>query len=425
MDSLRNRFHRLLRWSERYTRTDMVYLMTNSFWINLNFLFTALFSFLLSIAFANLLTKTEYGTYQYLLSVASLLTAFTFTGFNIAITQSVARGYEGTFKASLRPQLLWNLVPAAAAFVWSGYYFLLGQPTLGIGVLIVGITLPILNTCNSYSAYLAGKTEFKRSSLYSVLGNAAYYACIFIGVIFFRNALPLVLINLLVTTATTAFFFFRTIQTSRIKNDVDPNAKPYAKHLSVMNVLSVIATQLDNLLVFHFLGAASLALYSIATLLPERLGAAFKSVIVASLPRFSERDLAEVRKNIIFRLALLIGATIVAAGGYALIAPLLFEVVYPAYGSAILYSQVYSLTFISFGASLVMSIFFAHRKVRELYILNVGAPLVQIVMQVVAIILWGLWGLIFAKILSSFLLSLIAVFLFYVFPDGKVAQYRA
>jgi O-antigen/teichoic acid export membrane protein len=403
--TLRDRLYAFLRWTERYTKTDMVYLATSGFWINLNFAFVSVFSFLLSIAFANFLSQTQYGVYQYLLSIAGILAAFTFTGFNTSITQSVARGYEGTLRASIRPQLLWNLVPALAAFLWSGYYILLGQTMLGAGIAFIGISLPIINTYNSYGGYLSGKQDFRRLALYLIAGNAAYYICIFAGILVFPQALLLIFINLFVTTLTTFILYKRVADRIDPRAGADPGALGYAKHLSTVNGVATIAGQIDNILVFHFLGAADLALYSIASLLPERLGGFFKSLTSAAIPRLAGRDLGEVRTSIGRRLFVVLLSTLVIAGLYMLAAPFLFRLIYPKYIGAIGYSQFYALTLVSYVGSLVTSVFYAHRKTRELYILNTVVPVAQIIVQVSGIILWGLWGLVGAKVVSSLISS--------------------
>ena len=45
---------RLLRWSERYTQTDMVYLTTNSAWVLLGQVATSLTAFIVLVALVNL-----------------------------------------------------------------------------------------------------------------------------------------------------------------------------------------------------------------------------------------------------------------------------------------------------------------------------------------------------------------------------------
>lgn len=413
IDGLKNRLYRLLRWSERYTKTDMVYLATSGWWINLNFIFVSIFSFLLSIAFANLVPKEVFGTYQYILSIATVAAAFTLSGYNTAITQAVARGFEGALSASIRPQLLWNILPALAALLWASHYFVAGQTTLGMGLVIVGLTLPILNTYNSYSAYLVGKKDFKHSALYAMGGNAAYYACIFLAVVFFPHTLVLVFVNLIITTGASVFFYMRTMRLYAPHGANDPGALPYARHLSIMNALNTIAAQIDNVLVFHFLGAAELALYSIATLLPERLGGVFKSITSSALPRFAERNMQDIRKTLLLRLGFFLIGIVAMVGTYALVAPLFFHLIYPKYEGAIIFSQIYALVLVSYIGALINSALSAHRNVRALYVLNTVLPIVQIGLQIAGIVLGGLWGLIIAKIIAAAVGSVAALFLLY------------
>src|SRR5262245_3218380 len=92
-----------------YLHTDMVYVAKSTFWLNANFVISGFLSFAISIAFAHLLPKEAYGTYQFVLSLASFVTAFTLTGMNVAIIRAVSRGYEGGFVPSIRMQLKWSV----------------------------------------------------------------------------------------------------------------------------------------------------------------------------------------------------------------------------------------------------------------------------------------------------------------------------
>jgi short subunit fatty acids transporter len=62
----------LLRKSEKYTKTDMVYLLKGGFWLNLNNVISSGLSFVLSILFAKYVSKEAYGSYQFLISFASI-----------------------------------------------------------------------------------------------------------------------------------------------------------------------------------------------------------------------------------------------------------------------------------------------------------------------------------------------------------------
>lgn len=121
--SFKNRLYRLLRWSERYTKTDMIYLASSGWWLNLDVAIQSTLSLLLSITLANLLLPTVYGTYQYLVSIAALVAALCLSGMNSAVTQAVARGHEGVLRTSINFQLRWSVVPATLTLIGAVYYF--------------------------------------------------------------------------------------------------------------------------------------------------------------------------------------------------------------------------------------------------------------------------------------------------------------
>jgi O-antigen/teichoic acid export membrane protein len=406
MQKFRNWAYRRLRSSESFFKTDMVYLARGGFWLNSTVIFTSLFSFILSIAFANLLPKETYGIYQYILSVSGLLTAFTFSGMNTAITQAVARGYDGVLMASIRPQLKWNLIPALAAVIWALYYLVNDNITLFFGMMLVSVSLPIINTFNSYSAFLNGKKEFKKMALYYMSNMFIYYMLMFLCIIFVPYAIALVFVNLIINSIVIWVIYRRVIAKFAPVDTNDASIKPYAYHLSFMNVCGTIAANIDNFLVFHYLGAASLATYSLATILPEKIGGLFKFIPTASFPKFVEKSPEEIKASILRKLLPLSIFVILPIIAYVLVAPHVFRVLYPQYLDAVPYSQIYSLTLISIMSSIIITAFHAHKKVRELYILNTVLPIFQIMIQVIAIILWGFMGLVISKVISALLLNL-------------------
>ena len=85
-------FSRLLRRTEKITKTDMVYLSKGSFWLLLNQGLGSLLGFITAVALANLLPKEEYGIYKYLLSIAALCSIATMPGFSSAVVQAVGAG---------------------------------------------------------------------------------------------------------------------------------------------------------------------------------------------------------------------------------------------------------------------------------------------------------------------------------------------
>lgn len=407
---LKRLFH-LLRWSERYVRTDMVYLTGSGFWLNLNFAFVSVFALLLSIAFANLLSKNEFGIYQYVLAISSLLTALTYSGMNNAIARAVARGQEGTLAASIPKQLIWNLFPGTLACLIGAYYLFQGNMVLGIGMIAVGLTLPLSATFNSYLSFLNASRRFKIASLYTISGNAVYYLLIFVCIFLFPEALPLILVNLIVNALVACYLYWRTVRTYKPNSAVDPDALSYGRHLTFISVFSTAAAHVDKILVFQFFGAAPLASYALATLLPDRLVGAFKPLLVAAFPKFSRRSFNELQEGLPWKIAVIVLVTSIGAAAYSLFAPFLLSLFYPEYPEIIPFSQLYAFTFIATAGHLCSVALTAHKKLKELYTHTIASSLGQIVLMVVGVMLWGLWGLIIARVLSAALFGAIGLLL--------------
>ncbi len=389
----------------------MAYVAESGFWVNANFFTTSAFALVLSIFFANFLTKETYGTYQYLFSVYALLTALTLTGMNPAITQAVARGYPNTVRTAILPQLKWNLLPAAVSFGLALYYFLAGNMTIAAGLCLMAIALPLYNTFNSYTAYLAGKADFRNIYLYTCAVSVPYYLCMFAGIYFLRDTLLLVAINLVLNTGVTIFNYYRVTRRIRRDEPADINALTYGRHLTYANFLSTAAGQVDNLLVFHFLGAADLAAYALIRLVPERLGGVFKGILGPAFPRLAKRSPEEVSATIIHRSFLIGISALLLAGTYAVLAPILFKVIYPQYVAFASYSALYSLTLLSSIGNLGVVSFMAQRRTKTLYTLNSIVSVIQLFFLAGGLYLAGLIGLIVAKIFGSILMSLSAIIL--------------
>lgn len=405
---MKNALYRLLRKSERYTKTDMVYLARSGWWINLGTVVISVFSLLLYIVFARTLTPEVYGTYQYLLSGGALLSALTLTGMNGAITRAVARGFDRTIYIAAKAQLRWSIIPVGIAALIATYYFLKGDLVLAVGFLIMGVLTPIIGTCSSYSSFLQGKQDFKRSFSYGMFWNISYYVSLLLVAFFLPSVLWLVLVTFGVQAITLAFVFVRTLRTYKPAQEADENSIQYGKHLSVMNFGTAIANQIDTVITFHLLGPAAVAIYSFATAIPERLAGFFKFLPAAALPKFSSKTKEQIWFTFGPKIILAILGMLFVALVYAFFAPLLFSLFFPAYASSVPYSQVYALVLITSISGLFTSALVAQQEVKGLYAHTVVTPILQILFQFFGAFFYGLWGLLIARLISQCLGALFA-----------------
>lgn len=414
MNTIKRLTERFLRWSEQYTKTDMVYLAQSGFWINLGSVTVSLLSLGLYMIFARTLSPETYGVYQYLLSAAALIGSVTLTGMNSAVIRGVAQGKEGTLKRAVSVQLAWGFIPLLIAFAIGAYYFVQGNALLGAGFLLIGLFTPVNSALNTYAAFLVGKKDFKRSFYYNFGINILFYAALALTALAVPFAIVLIAVNFVAQTIGLAFAYRATLRAHRPNDATDEETIKYGKHLSVMGVIGAVALQVDSLLVFQFLGAAPLALYAFATAIPDRLGGLFKFFPTFLLPALSTTSENETRRAVSWsRILWIILGLIVFGGLYAIFAPLLFAILFPAYAGAVPFSQLYALSMFGVVGQIFSTALVAQRKIRSLYIFSTVIPVVQMAVQFAGILLFGLWGIVVAKIISAWLpVGLSALLLF-------------
>ena len=401
MDKLKNKSIKGLRWLEQYTNTDMVYLVKNSFWMNTSTVITSIFAFILSITFARFLDKETYGMYQFLISISSILGAMTLTGMNAAVIQAVARGFEGVFKKSVETQIKFGIIPFVAGVIASLYYLLNGNHVLSVSILIMAIFLPFANALNTWGSFLSGKKDFKNSFVYSQIINIIYYAGMISCIFIFPNAIVLIFANFLLVTISNLIVYFAVIKKYKPNENNEAEALSYGKKLSLSSILPMIALNIDNIAIFHFLGATQLAIYAFASNIPERIGGLLRPISTAAFPKFAEKDPEEIKKVLPKKTLQLFLLSLLGGVFYLILAPFVYKIFFPQYIDSIFYSQIYVLVIIiATTSSLPMVSLFATRS-KGVYKFNIYNPLFNIVIIISFVYFWGIWGAIFGKIISN------------------------
>jgi O-antigen/teichoic acid export membrane protein len=409
MENLRNRTYRALRRSESLFKTDMVYLAKGGFWLNGTQVATALASFGLAMLFARLVPKEIYGNYRYILSLAGIAATFSLSGVSSAIIQSVARGFPGTFVEAVRVVAKWNTLIFAFSVAASLYYFANDNTTLGSGLIIIALLFPAIRTFEIYEAYLGGKKDFRRSALYRATVDIATIAATATALLFTDNVLFLIAANLLAQFIFDFIFFRRVYR--EIRSDerslIEPGIIEFTKHLSLQNVLTSFAAYLDKIIIFHFLGAAQVAVYTFATALPMQIKGQISSIVLMITPKISQRSAKEAADMIPARFLVSLYILIPVVAAYIFFAPLIFKILFPAYLDAIPYTRWYALVLLLMGnlSGLVLT---TQKAARDQYILTTFGSLSQIILMLFLVHSYGIVGIVWAYLISKYLSALLS-----------------
>ncbi|HNV12476.1 MAG TPA: oligosaccharide flippase family protein [bacterium] len=393
--------YKLLKKSEKWTKTDMIYLAKGGFWLTLGQGVSSVSSFLLAIAFANLLPKETYGTYKYIMSIVSLLAIPTLAGMNTAIIQAVARGYEGSVMPAFKTKVKWGLLGGLASLILTGYYYFQGNNTLAISFLITAVFVPFMDSLLIYDSYLNGKKNFKALSNYTIITRIVSMI-VMVGAIFLTKNIFLIIASYFTINTLLRIIFFKiTFLKNKLNTENDPETISYGKHLSLMGVLNTFSFYIDKLLLFHFFGAHELAIYSIAIAPIEQMKGLIKVTNSLMLPKFSSINLEQTKKQIWPKIIKMILILIILFLVYILVAPIAFNILFPEYRESIFFSQVFSLSLVLAGPIFVLtSILQADKKTKMLYKFNIITPIFSIITNSLLIYKFNIMGAVIAKIIN-------------------------
>lgn len=398
---------------ERVFKTDMVYLVKNGSWLTFGQGASSIISLLMAIAFAYFISKEAYGNYKYILSLGSIFSAFSLTGIGTALFRSIAKGYDGTLRYNFWLNIKWSIAIFLGSFFSSIYYFINENITLGISFLIIGSFSPFLTSSSLHGAFLSGKKDFRRGTMFSIYKRIIPSLALLTTMILSQNVVILVLVYFISNTLVGLYFYYITLKAYNIPKQapIDPENLNYTKHLSLMNVLGNIADRIDSIMIFHFLGAAPLSIYTFATAIPEQIIGWVKNINVLALPKFADRPKGEIKKELNKKLArffLVLTGIFIA---YYFTAPYIYKFFFPQYTESIEYSQLYSAMLIFTTSTIIMIFLQSHKAIKESYIINIFSSTMRISLVTILVIKYGITGAIIGQLAAKFSAGVLSWFM--------------
>ncbi len=399
---------------QKKIRTDVRYVLKGFFWSIAGHSVSTLSGIATSVVFANLLMPQTYGTFKYILSILPFLGISTLTRIDQSLSVSVAKGFEGDTVNAMKTKMKWGLLGSLAGLGLSLYYFLQGNNELGLLILILAIFVPFFNTPLIYNNFLTGKKKFKALSITNSATIVIYSILIIITVMLSKNVFVIVLSYFITNT------LIRFIALGYVLKGFPPNKERedktirYGKKLSVLEIVSIAAASIDNILVFNYLGAVELAAYAFIKKVPENIKTIPRFITALSTPKFSQQNIADpfvkkevIRKTWFFHLGIVALALI-----YILAAPFIFEILFNPYKEYIFYSQIYALSFVFNFGGLFVNFVETDRRAKRVLSLHLTTSIFSILVIFLSLKFYGLLGLVAGYSLIRFFTSLMRYIFF-------------
>lgn len=419
--SLKKRLVRILRWSERYTKTDMVYFASGNFWLITSRVIGVGSGIVLTLAFANLIDPVIFGTYKYVLAFAGIIGAFSLNGMGGSIIRTVAQGNQDVVRPVFWISIKWSLPGSIISIIGASYYFIQGNEILGVGLLLIAIFNPFFNGFVISKALLQGKKDFKTNAIFSIPRSLIPVISILVVLLTTKNLFFILIAYFLSNFIAGWLTYALTLRKYSIKKSAELDQETinkvkdtviFGKHLSVIGVFMQIVGYIDQFLLWHFVGPVQLAVYALAQAPAKEIRNFTENFFPLIFPKLVTKSIVDIKKTMPLRLLQMFSASVMIAGIYILIAPFLFKILFPQYMESIFASQLLAIAIIFQPKGLIEATIDAHAAVKKKYISVFSTSTVKLILMLILIPLYGFIGAISAIIISELVSAIILLFLY-------------
>lgn len=390
---------------------DAHYFIKGGFWLGITQIAAIIGGLVSSVLFAHVLPQNDYGTYKYLIGLASLFAAFSLTGLGQSILQTSAKKYFNFYSETIKINFLYSGLVFLVSAAGGCYYFWKDNLILGIGCILIAILQPFLNSFSNTTFYLLGSGRYKENAVMQC-SKALFISFVSILALFSTSSVLILVFAFL----TASFFsnlvghvYFKPKEAEKTPFSVLNKYLEYAKHSSLRNIAANVANRADTVLIFTQLGAVELAIYSIASIVPEQIKGGFRNLATLLLPKYAKHENDTViRKGLKMRTVQLAIFLSLISVLFILAAPYIYSFLFPKYPEAILYSQISALAFPAFISLLPQSLLQSRTEEKALYKLYTYGAIFQILATFLAISLYGVLGAIIARILYRYFFAFLS-----------------
>ena len=384
--------------------------MKGTFHLSIGQMAAGFSGFVLTIGLVRIFDQAEYGLYSYIFSIVGIIAAFTLSGMDTVVAQSVAKGADGALIQGFWLKLKWSIPVGVLSLFIGVYYLYQGNIILGASIFGAGIFIPIIYACSLYGAYFNGKKQFKKIALDNTMKNSLTTGGVLLVAVLTKDVIFVILAYFVLNTIISLLRFIHLAKKIAGGPTVEKESILFGKHLSAMDALSTISTQIDKLLVFQLLGATPLAVYTLALAPVKQLQGVSKIIRSLILPKFSNRSLKEIKEGLTYKLIIIFLFSIGLTAIYWVAIGPIFMKLFPEYEDAIIYTQILSLSLLSMPFVLHIQAFTTLHKKTELYIINIIKPVIKIILLLILVPTFGIWGAI-----VSFLCAIVVTAIFEMF----------
>ena len=355
------------------------FLYKHGHWTVTGRVFVGLLNLLLSVVLTKLMTASDYGNYQYYISIFLLLEFCSNPGASNAVVKYVALGKDWSCNFLLKQRIKFSFIASTIFAILSIYNIYIGDYFESIIYFSFSILFPFYFSYDLFLYYLQAKIELKRLNIILIIRSLTQ---LFFTILVFKlsNNVLITLVSFIASASMLNWFFYKKnveiFSSVNHEPKVKKDAQKMAIGLSLVGILGTIVMQIDKILIFNLIDSKSLAIFSIGMMIGISINSLFKSILSSLDAKLVVHNIKKWHYWFIFFFGSIIGAII------SLITPFIIEILYgEEYKESAYYA---SIVILSLGLYLVNHLldnaYMLHYKknIVPIYISKVGVAIIQL-----------------------------------------------
>ncbi|OGI36571.1 MAG: hypothetical protein A2271_03150 [Candidatus Moranbacteria bacterium RIFOXYA12_FULL_35_19] len=402
------------KWGKK-VNLDMSYFVKNGFWMALRQIVIIISGLIVSIFFTRIATKEIYGNYQFFVSIFSIVSILSIPGLNNSVARSVARGNDGDYLVAVKKSFIWSLIGVPILLIIGAYYFHINK-SLGFSFMISSIFFPFFYAPNTWNAFFQGKKRYSKIAFYnSTQSIINAIATIAILLLHKDNLFLIIVVYLSSYTLFNVYYYYRSLEFVE-NSKTEKDTMDYGFFLTKMNFLEMMAENIDKLIVGIFLSPASLATFSVVSMIPIKIRLMIKSIMIIVYPKVASDKFNLLEFLTQKRIFLYFLSVIMVISGFIYYI-FIDKVNYLFFGEQYMeyykYSKYFFILIIICIPSIFLNWYSQAKKIKKaIFYTNPIYFVVKLIIIISFVYFWGLIGAIIAYNLNAVLLFAIYIFLY-------------
>ncbi len=371
------------------------------------------------------LPVADYGKWQFVTAIQAWMLVFSAGHITMGSKRGIARGQTGTFIFAFLAR--WKFLIPIGLFVIAGgatlYY--LHHVVLAVLTVIMGLYLfwgyPFQST---FFEFLIAKKRFKTWALWQVVISLVAMIGSTLTAYYTKNVFCFVGFQLGSSGLISLFLWSWLVKKYHLlasykKGEIDRNCLSYGIKLIPIDLIAVTAGSLSHFLIGPLMGFASLAVFSIASKLRNKVATVLKSTRALLYADFAKKQSKDVVKKLTQRSTVLLVAMlsiVITVGAIASVWLYVSLFLPKQFQPVILYFSILALALPGVLLTIIMhTLLESHLRNKEIAIAGIFSNILRILLILVLGYLWHIIGICVALVLTTW----VAVGIYYALTINK------